>query len=776
MILLSGMLEVFIHDVCIQDVVNAMNVVLMVMIRYLTILDGMIIYCIIIIIMIIINNRLICSLYMHTYIRKGCVMQFLYGEDGMDATRIEKQTFDTYSYNEKKFKETYYLDLNSDLLGRTNYTVAKTNQYDFFMHPLQIESCRNDPELRILLDEEYDILCKDRIQLREILAARGSGQESDPTVYLPVNLDRLLWNAQKQYRINLLEPSPLHPRVILDTMKALNDELIVVRGDDPISKEAQYNATLLFKIFLRSKFATKRVLRDYRLSKEALEFVVGSILSEFKSSFVHPGEMCGVLAAQSIGEPATQMTLNTFHNTGISAKNVTLGVPRLNEILNVGKNIKTPSNLINLKIRDDKTIAENVLTKLEFVKLGDITVRTEIHYDPDPRNTIIPEDEDIVAMNAPIDYLQINPDDLSPWLLRIVLDDKFIGPRIEQDKDFSLSDIKDRITEHYGGGVHVMYSDNNSTDGYVLRLRIWMNSDNRDIIEIGDSDDNVCNEHPEWLRRMQRTILDELHLFGVPGIKKVYLSEKKITRWNDTTSSFEPTKDWILETDGSNLAEVMNFIEVDHTSTTSNDLVEMFQVLGIEGARSSLFNELRNVLSFDGAYVNYMHIACLADCMTFGGYLMAVSRHGINKGESGPMLRASFEETVEVFMNSAIFSHYDVFNGVTENVMLGQLGRLGTGIVDLLLDHSKLDKAIDVITNNDDNNKFNDELMETTDKYFKDNAESTPFQSSTPYMSNSSLSPSWSMGGATPMIGAFTPAGTTPYVQGSPISGYGKEE
>lgn len=703
-------------------------------------------------------------------------MQFLYGEDGMDATRIEKQTFDTYSYNEKKFKETYYLDLNSDLLGRTNYTVAKTNQYDFFMHPLQIESCRNDPELRILLDEEYDILCKDRIQLREILAARGSGQESDPTVYLPVNLDRLLWNAQKQYRINLLEPSPLHPRVILDTMKALNDELIVVRGDDPISKEAQYNATLLFKIFLRSKFATKRVLRDYRLSKEALEFVVGSILSEFKSSFVHPGEMCGVLAAQSIGEPATQMTLNTFHNTGISAKNVTLGVPRLNEILNVGKNIKTPSNLINLKIRDDKSIAENVLTKLEFVKLGDITVRTEIHYDPDPRNTIIPEDEDIVAMNAPIDYLQINPDDLSPWLLRIVLDDKFIGPRIEQDKDFSLSDIKDRITEHYGGGVHVMYSDNNSTDGYVLRLRIWMNSDNRDIIEIGDSDDNVCNEHPEWLRRMQRTILDELHLFGVPGIKKVYLSEKKITRWNDTTSSFEPTKDWILETDGSNLAEVMNFIEVDHTSTTSNDLVEMFQVLGIEGARSSLFNELRNVLSFDGAYVNYRHIACLADCMTFGGYLMAVSRHGINKGESGPMLRASFEETVEVFMNSAIFSHYDVFNGVTENVMLGQLGRLGTGIVDLLLDHSKLDKAIDVITNNDDNNKFSDELMETTDKYFKDNAESTPFQSSTPYMSNSSLSPSWSMGGATPMIGAFTPAGTTPYVQGSPISGYGKEE
>ena len=141
---------------------------------------------------------------------------------------------------------------------------------------------------------------------------------------------------------------------MIDAVRQLCSELIIVVDDDPISREAQYNATLLFQIFLRSKLATKRVLRDYRLSKEALEWVVGSILADFRSSVVHPGEMCGVLAAQSIGEPATQMTLNTFHNTGIGAKNVTLGVPRLNEILNVGKNIKTPSNIINLKIRNDQ--------------------------------------------------------------------------------------------------------------------------------------------------------------------------------------------------------------------------------------------------------------------------------------------------------------------------------------------------------------------------------------------------------------------------------------
>jgi hypothetical protein len=64
---------------------------------------------------------------------------------------------------------------------------------------------------------------------------------------------------------------------------------------------------------------------------------------------VQPGEMVGALAAQSLGEPATQMTLNTFHYAGVSAKNVTLGVPRLKEIINVSKRPKTPSLTIFLR-------------------------------------------------------------------------------------------------------------------------------------------------------------------------------------------------------------------------------------------------------------------------------------------------------------------------------------------------------------------------------------------------------------------------------------------
>lgn len=123
----------------------------------------------------------------------------------------------------------------------------------------------------------------------------------------------------------------------------LSRKLIVVKGDDPLSRQAQVNATLLFSIFLRSTLCSKRMAEEHKLSLEAFEWLLGEIESRFQRAQVQPGEMIGALAAQSLGEPATQMTLNTFHYAGVSAKNVTLGVPRLKEIINVSKKPKTPS-------------------------------------------------------------------------------------------------------------------------------------------------------------------------------------------------------------------------------------------------------------------------------------------------------------------------------------------------------------------------------------------------------------------------------------------------
>ena len=705
---------------------------------------------------------------------RGCVMQFLYGEDGMDAQKIEKQVFDSYKLTANKFRDMYYLDTTAGNLGQLGYINSKTKTNALFMTPKVIEHARHDSDLRDLLNAEYQQLLQDRAELRVIMAvAKGATSVDDPNVNLPVNIDRIVWTAQRQFNINMSEPSSLQPLYVVNKVKELCEkELIVVRGDDRISKEAQENATLLFKMLVRSKLATKRVLRDYRLTLESFDWVIKSIAFTFKSSIVHPGEMAGVVAAQSIGEPATQMTLNTFHNTGISAKNVTLGVPRLNELLNVGKNIKTPSCIINLQdhLKMSQETASLVMNKLEYVRLGDISIRAEIHYDPDPMTTVVDDDREFVEFQTSFGDVDDSSGrrPMSRWVLRIVLDEKFIQPRI-QAETCSMADIANKIKQQFvvddgegavQEGLHIMYSDDNSQE-YVIRIRLIVEEDDEDGMRQEDSEDAEADL--EMLMQIQAKILNGLHLFGVPGITKVYLSEKKLQVWDDN-EGFKTHVEYALETDGSNLAEVMTFPDVDHTTTVSNDIVEVFNVLGIEAARGSLFNELRNVLSFDNAYVNYRHIACLADCMTYGGYLMAVSRHGINNGETGPLLRASFEETVEVFMNSAAFSHYDILNGVTENVMLGQLARVGSGLVDLLLDHRKLQSATDMLQSE----------VGVTDRF--DNYDKigsiTPSMSTTPSITPianyASMTPM--LGSFTPMLGSFTPSGMVGNM--SPMGGY----
>lgn len=339
---------------------------------------------------------------------QGGVIQFLFGEDGMDAQRIEQQVIDIATLNKRQFRDRFFIDLTADDFGYLNFKITATNEQALYIPRNLIELYRNDMELREMLEAEYRQLEEDRGELPRIMACRGSGFESDVKFYLPVNIDRLIWNAQRQFHIDLHKPTTLHPRVVYETVRQMcdgsgdkkyhivtgDDHLSVVMGDDSLSIEAQRNATLLFQIMLRSKLSVKRVLKELRLNQESLKWLVGSILSDFHAARVHPGEMCGVMAAQSVGEPATQMTLNTFHNSGISSKNVTLGVPRLNEILNAAKNIKTPSLTIQPapRIAQDENKSSDLIFQIEYATLMDITRKTEIHYDPDITTTIVEDD------------------------------------------------------------------------------------------------------------------------------------------------------------------------------------------------------------------------------------------------------------------------------------------------------------------------------------------------------------------------------------------------
>ena len=152
---------------------------------------------------------------------------------------------------------------------------------------------------------------------------------------------------------------------------------------------------------------------------------------------------------------------------------------------------------------------------------------------------------------------------------------------------------------------------------------------------------------------------------------------------------FERIVDWMLETDGTSLRKVLATKVVDSRRTFTNDVVQIFSVLGIEAVRKAIEREMNHVISFDDSYVNYRHLALLCGVMTTKGILMSITRHGINRQDVGPIMRCSFEETVDVLMEATAHAEYDPVKGVSENILLGQLAKIGTGSFDLLLDVEK---------------------------------------------------------------------------------------
>ncbi|KAL5534789.1 hypothetical protein ACEPAG_1253 [Sanghuangporus baumii] len=585
---------------------------------------------------------------------------------------------------------------------------------------LQVGIDDSSLELQEKLDEEYERLCEDRRLLRQFIYP---GRDTTTAHYLPVNLNRIVQNATQIFHIDRRKPSDLDPAYIIDQVQQLAERLVVVRGDDPLTSEAAENASLAFRMHLRATFAARPVLEEYHLNKEAFDWVLGEVETKFNQSIVHPGEMCGTLAAQSIGEPATQMTLNTFHYAGVSSKNVTLGVPRLKEIINVAVNIKTPSLTVYLtpEIAAVDTRAKAVQTELAYTSLRTVTAAVEIWYDPDPSTTIIEEDKEFVDafFAIPDEEIEQNLHLQSPWLLRLELDrSKML------DRKLTMNYVAGRIAESFKTDLFVIWSEDNA-EKLIIRCRVLGGADKDE--EEGDTVDEDI-----FLRQLEHTMLDSVSLRGVPGIQRVFLlAHDRIVVTDDGSIQKSEEKEWVLETDGVNLKTVMCIDGVDWRRTYSNSCVEIFNVLGIEAARAAIMKEMRNVIEFDGSYVNYRHLALLCDLMTHRGTLMAITRHGINRADTGALMRCSFEETVEILMEAAAVGEKDDCHGIAENIMFGQMAPMGTGAFDVALD---MDMLKDVIV--DHRLPLHDMLTVQADGGM------TPAQvAMTPYDSNS---PMWS--------------------------------
>ncbi|KMU72114.1 LOW QUALITY PROTEIN: DNA-directed RNA polymerase 2 subunit RPB1 [Coccidioides immitis RMSCC 3703] len=662
----------------------------------------------------------------------GDVIQFLYGEDGLDGAFIENQRVDVIRCSDEQFRNRFRIDL----MDPENSLSPELLE--------QATEITGDMEVQRYLDEEWEQLQKDRAFLRSV------AKEDEEMMQLPINVQRILESAKTTFRIREGTISDLHPADVIPQVQGLLDRLVVVRGDDVISKEAQENATLLFKAQLRSRLAFKRLVVEYSLNKLAFQHVLGAIESRFAKAAANPGEMVGVLAAQSIGEPATQMTLNTFHFAGVSSKNVTLGVPRLKEILNVATHIKTPSMTVyqDPARAMDKESAKQLRSVVEHTNLR--SRQPEIYYDPDIQSTVMEADRDMVESYfiIPEDVM----DDLSrqsKWLLRIILS----RPKL-LDKGLTVQDVAMKIKESYPQDIAVIFSDNNA-DEQVIRIRQIQDPKQ-------DEEDDDDTEYDVTLKKLEAHLLDTLTLRGVAGVERAFINEKSRVRTLEDGSLYKNSEDpqckeWVLETSGSALGDVLAIPGVDATRTYSNQFVEILEVFGIEATRTALLRELTQVLAFDGSYVNHRHLALLCDVMTSRGFLMAVTRHGINRADTGALMRCSFEETVEILLDAAAFAELDDCRGVSENLILGQMAPAGTGEFDVYLDQNML---MGVVSNN-----AGLVTMGNVDKGLISDGAATQYDSGSPMQENMYISSPDPDSQFSPIgqTGSETPAGFTEY-------------
>ena len=112
--------------------------------------------------------------------------------------------------------------------------------------------------------------------------------------------------------------------------------------------------------------------------------------------------------------------------------------------------------------------------------------------------------------------------------------------------------------------------------------------------------------------------------------------------------------------------------------------------MGIEAARACILNEVQE--AFDESYINYHHLSLLCDRMTATKKMVSVFRHGINNDDIGPIAKASFEETPEMFLRAARHAELDLMTGISANVMCGQEGYFGTGFFQVMLDINEMGK------------------------------------------------------------------------------------
>ena len=602
---------------------------------------------------------------------KNKIIQFSYGDDGFDPVKVESHILPLVQMTLEEIYNHYQMPV---VAGG-----AKTKADDVYVASFTKPTIKRLPKQNTELAKKTKELIDMTIQARTGLVMNVFGYRDNKVVNVPVSFTHIINNIHGQQFINinsLVDITPLEAYEIID--EGFN-RLMAIHYCQP-------NA--LFKILYYYFLTPKELLMIKRFNRKALSILVDHIVLSYKKAIIAPGEMVGMIAAQSIGEPTTQMTLNTFHFAGVASKsNVTRGLPRIEEIISLSENPKNPSCTVYLH-KTEECVQENakrMVNKLEHTQLRAIVAAIKICFDPPSAKN---EDDAIMRtyneFEQMIDECSNTPAESSDetnakskWVIRITMNNEEM-----LDRNITMDDVHFAITTAYSDQVSCAFSDYNS-DNLVFRVRL-----NKALVS---SKKTTLDQSDEiyLLKNFQEALLDKLVLRGIKNIKKV-TPRKILDSLIMEDGSFVKKETWVLDTVGTNLMHLLSLSDIDVTRTYTNDIQEIYRVLGIEAARQSIMNEISEVIEFDSTYINYHHLGMLCDRMTCNDSMVSIFRHGINNDNIGPIAKASFEETPEMFLNAARHAELDTMRGVSANVMCGQEGYFGTSAFQVILDYDKI--------------------------------------------------------------------------------------
>ncbi|CAF1241130.1 unnamed protein product [Rotaria sp. Silwood1] len=411
----------------------------------------------------------------------------------------------------------------------------------------------------------------------------------------------------------------------------INDNSMAIIEEDEQELQSNLNQKRVSTIIINRSNKKQRSIPNVlyeieRCTKSQLYEFLQLCKYKYGRARLEPGTAVGALCAQSIGEPATQMTLKTFHFAGVASMNITLGVPRIKEIINAVKTPSTPLITTELINEQDQNFARKVKGRIEKTYLGQISQYIEEVYECDDCYLLIKLDLDRIRLLQ----LEITPMSI---IDSIVTDKKMKKVKYNQLELIS-SDI---ITLHV----------NDTSKGNMY-----------------------------YTIKRYKEVLPNIVVKGISTVDRavITLDDKNGIKYK-------------LFVEGEGMRDVMGIQGVNANKTISNNTMEVFRCLGIEAARTTIINEIVYTMGSHGIGLDVRHVMLLADLMTYKGEVLGMTRNGLAKMKESVLMLASFERTIDHLYDAAYHGQKDTICGVSECIIMGIPIRIGTGIFQLLYKH-----------------------------------------------------------------------------------------